>query len=249
MSEHLVQHILARLAEVQVARERERNDAAFASSLKQLKAYQAARFERTYADLLHSSRYSAATRFFLRELYGPNDFSGRDLQFARVAPNVVRMFPKSVTHTVAALVDLHALSESLDQAMATAIGNQSLTAASYCRAWQLTARPSDRARQIALTAEIALALDQHTNNRLIKTSLRVMRGPAVAAGLADLQQFLETGFDAFAQMRGAQEFITLVKDREQALAAALFSANLTGAEENLTDQAWQPTGPLEQLPV
>ena len=67
-----------------------------------LKAYQQQRFSRTYADLLASSRYAAASRFFLDELYGPQDFSDRDAQFARVVPALVRLFPQELVETVAA---------------------------------------------------------------------------------------------------------------------------------------------------
>ena len=51
-----------------------------------------------------------------------------------------------------------------------------------------------------------------------------MRGPARAAGLADLQRSLETGFDTFKAMKGADEFIAFIAERERALAAALFAA-------------------------
>ena len=50
-----------------------------------LKAYQQQRFSRTYADLLASSRYAAASRFFL-DTCTAWDFGDRDAQFARVVP-------------------------------------------------------------------------------------------------------------------------------------------------------------------
>ena len=55
-----------------------------------------------------------------------------------------------------------------------------------------------------------------------------MRGPARAAGLGELQIFLETGFDTFRAMNGAQEFLAIVKRREEELAAALFAADPQG---------------------
>ena len=79
-----------------------------------LKKFQQRRFSHTYADLLPSTRYGAASRYFLDELYGPNDFTARDAQFARVAPAISRVFPSEVAKTVAILAELHALSETLD---------------------------------------------------------------------------------------------------------------------------------------
>ena len=51
-----------------------------------------------------------------------------------------------------------------------------------------------------------------------------MRAPAAAAGLGDLQRFLESGFDTFAAMKGARDFVATVQTRETELAAALFGA-------------------------
>ena len=57
---------------------------------------------------------------------------------------------------------------------------------------------------------VGSALDRYTRNPLLRTSLRLMRGPAAAAGLGVLQAFLERGFDTFRDMRGAQEFLATV---------------------------------------
>ena len=63
-----------------------------------------------------------------------------------------------------------------------------------------------------------------TRKALLRNGLRLMRGAAGAAGLGELQHFLETGFDTFKAMRGAQEFLSLVAERESRLASALFAA-------------------------
>jgi hypothetical protein len=60
---------------------------------------------------------------------------------------------------------------------------------------------------------------------MLRHSLRLMRGPARAAGLGALQSFLEAGFDTFRGMRGAEEFLSLIGQRERALAAALFASS------------------------
>ncbi len=78
--------------------------------------------------------------------------------------------------------------------------------------------------QIGLTLEIASSLDHLTRKPLIRNSLRLMRGPARASGLGDLQRVLEAGFDAFAAMQGAQEFISIVAVRERDLCRSLFEA-------------------------
>ena len=227
MTSSLAATIHRHLDTVAALRAARTGDAGLASWLHGLKAYQSRRFAHTYQDLLLLPRYRAATQFFLTELYGPQEFAQRDAQFARVVPALVRLFPVEVVATVAQLGELHALSETLDDACARHLQRQypdgaGLDAARYVAAWQAVGRPEVREQQIALTLSIGLALDGFTRSRLLRTSLRVMRRPAQAAGLADLQRFLEAGFDAFAAMQGAAGFLGWVGERERALARALF---------------------------
>ena len=165
-----------------------------------------------------------ATRFFLDELYGPTDFTRRDDQFARVVPAMVRLFPDDIVGTVATLASLHALSEQLDTQLAGHLSAPTLDAPAYVAAWQATGRPEAREQQIALTVRVGERLDRLTRNPVLRHSLRMMRGPARAAGLTELQQFLESGFDTFRAMRGAQDFLRMIGERERGLASALFEA-------------------------
>lgn len=217
--------------------ERERHARAASPDLharvQALKAYQQRRFSHTYRDLLATARYAAATQFFLDELYGPSDFSQRDAQFARVVPALVRLFPRDVVETVATLAQLHALSERLDSAMAVQLATTEVNAAAYAKAWRATGRADEREQQVALTLAVGQDLDRLTRKALLRHSLRMMRGPARAAGLSALQGFLETGFDTFLAMRGAQEFLGTVSTREHALLNALFDAEDANAWKSL----------------
>ncbi|MEO7150293.1 MAG: hypothetical protein ABIX46_01085 [Burkholderiaceae bacterium] len=226
--------ILRHLAAVGAERSRRAADPGLGAAVQQVKRYQQARFSHTYADLLASPRYRPAAQFFLDELYGPRDFSQRDSQFERVVPALVRLFPLPIVGTVATLAGLHALSEQLDSAMAGRLAAGAvLDTESYARAWQASATPAERERQIALTLEVGRSLDRLTRNLLVRNSLRLMRGPARAAGLGELQSFLESGFEAFRRMHGAQEFLGLVEAREQRLNRALFDAAPTTDPEAL----------------
>lgn len=210
-----------------VERERNRRNAQpeLAERVAALKAYQQARFLDSYPDLLADPRHTAAVRFFLEELYGPADFSQRDKQFARIVPAVIRLFPPEIVQTVAKLAELHALSESLDTDMGIALDSPAIDAARYVRAWQACGRAPEREQQIALTISIGEALDLYTRRPMMTMSLRMMRAPARAAGLGELQQFLEDGFNTFKAMRGAQDFLRTIADRERALAARLFGVD------------------------
>lgn len=219
---HTAASILHELGRVSAERERRRLDPFLAQRVTGVKAYQQRRFCFTYADLLRHPRYELAARFFLDELYGPVDFTQRDEQFARVVPALVRLFPSEIVDTVGTLAHLHALSEQLDTQMALHLGDEPVTQSDYAAAWRATGRPADREQQIVLTQRVGERLDRLTRNPVLRHTLKMMRGPAKASGLSDLQRFLERGFDTFKAMRGADEFMALIGQRERALAAALF---------------------------
>ena len=217
--------ILAHLQVLDAERRRRAADPTLNDKVVALKAFQQRRFALTYADLLASERYRAAARFFLDELYGPSDVATRDAQFARVAPAIAQLFTDEIATTIATLTELHALSEALDSSMALALSAPRITRAGYIRAWRAVGRADERERQIALTLDIAGRLDRFTQRPLLRNSIRLMRGPALAVGLSDLHDLLERSFDTFCTLQGADEFIALVGARERALAAALFAAD------------------------
>jgi hypothetical protein len=221
--------IAANLRIVDAERQRRSELPGLLARVTELKAFQQRRFSHTYADLLASARYGAAARYFLAELYGPGDFTARDAQFARVAPAIARVFPEQVAETIAILAELHALSETLDTATALHLPEGPVMPIDYVGAWQRTGRAPDRQHQIELTLRIAAHLDRITRMPMLRNALRLMRAPARAAGLSDLQRSLETGFDVFKAMKGADEFIALIGSRERALAAALFAAHTGGS--------------------
>lgn len=235
--------ILSHLALVGAERQRRAAKPELQSCVNALKAYQQRRFTHTYADLLSTPRYGPAARFFLNELYGPTDFSQRDTQFARVVPAMVRLFPRELVATVATLASLHALSEALDTRMAEQMTSPTLDGRTYISIWQANGERGERERQITLTVDVGEALDRLTRKSLLRHSLRMMRVPAAAAGMGALQQFLESGFDTFHAMRGAQEFLQTVRTREHELAAVLFAAELPGTAVAATDL---PAASLQQ---
>ena len=224
------EEILVCLGEVAKQRQQRQQDPALAHRVLAVKSYQHARFAQTYADLLTHPRYGAAARFFLDDLYGPGDFTTRDSQFVRIVPALVRLFPRDIVDTVLALGRLHALSERLDTAMGRcaaqndpAFDGHMLSGAAYGECWRQVGGAGDREQQIALMLAVGVSLEGYTRNPLLRHSLRLMRGPAQAAGLGTLQAFLERGFDTFRAMKGSSEFLATIAQRERALAAQLFA--------------------------
>jgi hypothetical protein len=221
----MTDEILRYLAFVESLRAARLRDPVFAQRVTRVKAYQQLRFTRTYADLLASERYSPAATFFLAELYGPGEFGQRDAQFARVVPKLSPMLPAEVMSTVRDLARLHAISESLDSEMARHTSGDQVRREDYVKAWQRVGQRDQRELQLQLVLDLGKSLDALTRRSWIIAALRLMRGPAHAAGLSSLQLFLESGMSSFRSMRGAAAFLEVVRTRESRLIDALFAVD------------------------
>lgn len=209
-----------------------------AAAVTRVKRFQAHRFQGTYADLLASRAYGAAARFFLDELYGERDYAERDAQFARIAGAMERLFPRDVSETAAALAKLHALTESLDHAMARLLppaGPDEVPG--YVAAWKAVGRRGDRERQLETVMEIGAEMARLTRLPGLRLMLKMMRGPASAAGMGSLQRFLETGFETFAEITrlrgGAGHFLDTIHERERRLLQLLFEGEPVACETDL----------------
>ncbi len=230
-----------RHAVAQVARLRKlaSGNPALGGAVRQIKQIQSRRFASTYADLIAGDDYGAAARFFLDELYGETNYEQRDAQFSRIAGALQRLLPKAALATAVSLAELHGLSEDLDHAMAQAwligaLPADSCEAKRYVWAWRDVGRREDRTSQLRVVLAIGAELDRLTRKPGLRLMLKMMRRPAVAAGLGALQHFLEVGFDTFASMgervHGAQGFLAIVRERESRLIDMLFDARAASCE-------------------
>jgi hypothetical protein len=103
--------------------------------------------------------------------------------------------------------------------------------AEYCRAYRAIGRHELRLRQIRLIGEVGAALDHYVQKPMLRAALKMMRRPAHLAGLGALQDFLERGFNAFAHMGGAAEFLATVESRETTIHEAI----VHGADDPFPD--------------
>lgn len=236
------QTIRSAVAKVSELRQTGLGNPALGQAIAVVKALQARRFAGTYADLLASPIYGAASRFFLEELYSDKDYTARDAQFARIAGALQSLFPASVVEVAVALAELHVLTEGLDHAMGLACTGGPLEGDAqqvhrYLRAWRAVGRQADRHAQLRAVLEVGRELDRLTRKPGLRIMLKMMRKPAQAAGLSALQNFLEAGFDTFAAMArrplGVSDFLATIEDRETRLMDLLFDADPVACETHL----------------
>jgi hypothetical protein len=233
------QSIRSALQEVAALRAKINADPAWREAVMHIKRFQCRRFAKAYAHMADDKRQGPALQFFLTDLYAAKDFSERDAQFGRIAGAIEKLFPAEVAQTAWALADVHGLSERLDAAMARAwldAGSPELNAASYLKAWRSVGESENRQRQLQTVLQLGRQLDAHTRTRGLRTLLRMMRGPAGAAGLSELQAFLEHGFDTFKGLGGAGAFLAEIERNEAAFIDLCCHAPLAQAQEGFEDK-------------
>lgn len=196
--------------------------------LPELRRWQAARLREGFARFLGDPLRRPAAEFFLTDVYGDHDFSRRDADIARVLPAMQALLPAALLDTVADAIELGALTQALDLRMAALLKGiaphrRRLDAALYARVYRECGLPRLRARQIALIAEVGNGLAAALRMPGVAALLRLSRLPARAAGLSELQGFLERGFDAFAALGDAQRFVEEIRREETAFSRRLFA--------------------------
>jgi len=143
----------------------------------------------------------------------------------RVLPMMIKMLPAAALETIRDALAFEALSERLDADIARRLGSRPLDLASYAAAFRACGQRERREQQVRCVTQIGSALDRTTRWPLIGTTLKLMRVPARAAGLEKLQRFLESGYAAFSQMRGADEFLATIAKRESDIVERLFAGH------------------------
>ncbi|WP_034211439.1 FFLEELY motif protein [Arenimonas metalli] len=198
--------------------------------LARLRAWQTRRLAASFEDFLANPRMRPAAEFFLSDLYGEKDFSARDRDVARIMPLMSRLLPDTLLEAAADAIGLAVLSHAFDLRMAEQLARRKapeaeITLADYGVAYRAVGLPRLRRLQIELILGVGWTLDGAVHQRGVFKLLRASRLPARAAGLSELQGFLERGFGAFEALDGAGEFLEAIGHRERQASARLFAGD------------------------
>ena len=196
------------------------------AELELIQTWQRQRLAETYVDLISQQRYSAAGDFFLDELYGGLHFRERDQEMERVLPVMARMLRDDMLLVMAEAFELQSLSLKFDMDMTrqylTHDWNE-LNLTRYAEIYRACGRQSEREQQIELIHRLGIQLNSLVHHRLVMMLIRLLKGPAIAAGFGLLQSFLENGLNAFKIMGDGTEFIDIVRLREFEFMRGLFA--------------------------
>lgn len=196
--------------------------------LPELRRWQAGRLRTSFERFLHDPSQRPAAEFFLQDVYGDRDFARRDADIARVLPMMQRLLPASLLRTVAGSIELGTLTHALDLDVAQTLQTlaprrRRLDEALYAEAYRRAGDEARREHQIDLIEVVGHGLASGLRRPGISALLKLSRGPAAAAGLSELQGFLERGFAAFSALTDVGDFIGDIVSHERALSARLFA--------------------------
>jgi hypothetical protein len=191
-----------------------------------LQSWQRQRLAESYSDLSSQESYRPACEFFLDDLYGGLDFLERDQDVARVMPVMVKFLPARFLVAMADAFELQAISLEFDMKMMAQMDSAKVTQLSTTTYAQIYRSCSDRPmreKQIQLIRDLGRELAQLANKPFVTHLIRLMRGPANAAGFNALQSFLEAGVLSFRKLDDAAYFINTIYEREWLAMQKLFA--------------------------
>lgn len=196
--------------------------------LPELRGWQAERLRRSFRRFLDDPGRGPAAAFFLADVYGDHDFGRRDADIARVLPMMRKLLPGRLLVAVADAIELGALTHALDLRMAQALEalaprRRRLDQGLYAQAYRRTGHARLRARQITLIREVGSGFARALKLPGVATLLALARGPARAAGLDELQGFLERGYAAFEALGDADAFVAEIERDEREASRRLFA--------------------------
>ncbi|WP_460733887.1 FFLEELY motif protein [Lysobacter tyrosinilyticus] len=198
--------------------------------LPEVRRWQAQRLEASFDRFLSDPHRRPAAHFFLSDVYNDHDFSRRDADLARVLPMMQRLLPATLLATLSDAIELGLLTHAFDLRVAHLLDGlaprrQRLDSALYAQAYRESGLPRLRRHQIDLIAGVGQGLAHALRMPGVATLLKLSRAPARAAGLEELQGFLERGFAAFSQLGDARTFIGEIELDEREVARRLFAGD------------------------
>lgn len=197
-------------------------------SFLHLQKWQQNRLAGSFSDLMARDACRPACEFFLSELYGGLDFLERDQDMEKVMHVMVRFLPGKTLLSLAGAFELQAISLEFDMEMAEIMDSsniRNLDVPAYSSVYRACGQRSKREDQILLIQRLGLDLARLVNKPLVTALVRLLRGPAHAAGFGKLQEFLESGLSAFRELEDPAFFIDTIYQREWRTMQKLFAGD------------------------
>jgi hypothetical protein len=196
------------------------------TTIRAVQAWQCKRLLATHQQMYQQKRFKPAVEFFVNELYGPNDFSQRDQDIARIVPKMSKFLPEKALQSLASALHLNAISFELDFDLAKKLVGAKINRDTYAEAYISCNNLTNRQKQIDYIRTLGNDLADVVKMKGISSLLFISRKPAKMAGVLALHEFLEKGFKSFKNLGNVEDFITPIMDKEHQIMQQLANPNL-----------------------
>ncbi|MBI4866465.1 MAG: hypothetical protein HY816_05910 [Candidatus Wallbacteria bacterium] len=185
---------------------------------RRLQEFQLERLKGTYEDFLAGSPYESLCGFFTTHLYNAQDFTARNESFKKLVHAFESAFGTEVLHSISLLLDVHDLSERLDddvveQFVKMGVGLD-FDMAAYERAYFVADKYPERVRQIEMLVDAVHIVHRIAFFPFIGFLLKTLYAGALMIGATPMVQFLQDGYDAFRTVKDPTPFTKAIHDRE-----------------------------------
>ena len=158
------------------------------SSLEEAKTavqdFQVRRLKRDFRDLRMSEEYGPFSEFFATEIYSARDFTERNESFRKLTGQFRHLLGDEIYHGLIGLLDLHMLTDELDEVVAKRILTDGLplsfTETQYEKIYRDLDNYDERVRQIEMIIE-SLHFTHHVSQQALIGM--VLKSAKVATGL------------------------------------------------------------------
>lgn len=194
-------------------------------SIRAVQAWQCKRLLASHQEMYQQKRFKPAVEFFINELYGPNDFSQRDKDIARIIPKMSTFLPQKALQSLACALHLNTLSFELDFELAKRLVDTTINRDTYAKAYISCNNFASRQQQIDYIRNLGNDLADVVKIKGISSLLFISRKPAKMAGVLALHEFLEKGFKSFKNMGNVEDFITPLVNKEREIMQQIANPN------------------------
>lgn len=183
-----------------------------------LRSYQRARLQKTHADLSAHSEYAQIMAFFFKRIYAPDDLPLTNHTIRQIQKAIKGKIDNNVFSTVTSVLELHALSESMDERMVNVMQanqvNADFTPEEYRNIYRKLDNYSERIRHIQMIGRVNTDLHNLSHKRLVWFLLKTLRKIVERAGASFLMEYIEEGYTAFRRIKNIDYFVETIEKRE-----------------------------------
>lgn len=213
-----------RLEQLIAFHEQEERDPKLANNLPALRQFQIQRLKTTHKSLLESEQTHQAAYFFFTDIYSEQSSRTRDEEIAKVYSHMSALLPEKAHTVLDYAIQLQWVTMVLDHKVAAIMPNNTrIDLKGWVDLYQQVACYEMRAEQIEMMEQLGNALAPVVEHRSLLALIRALHWPAVLAGYAELQSFIERGFSAFSSLSEPEQFVSEIVKREKQLAKAIQS--------------------------